>query len=965
MIFSMTETFRISCPRCAMEELTSSDVRIVLNIKEGRGFEQILLPTSVTATLNGHLLETEAIDPSPNPQYDHDLVWEVDKSRLRKMRSGQVPLKLECFTVKSNDGKEKLGYILLSLRSAQMFSKNEDTDLKTNWHKLLGLKSNLKADKPELLLGLSIHDQDSTLLNCHVESKESKQATFQDDKVTPILLRDERLIQLGPLETCHELFLMNITAISAANIDLLLPTNYYSDLKNNLHFWCKILENDVYFNQSKKEYGEVWALNEKIVIRIRTSLKVLRSYLQVKPLLIIYLKYKSNVIAESEVNMQPLAPTDNIEEFLKASLNNSSILNYRCHLRRKDQTDNVQIEYNNSYLDVQLKLQYIGGKTEVIMNSPSTIFSETGPVNPLKEQRNDLRQTNYSEIDCHRNPAGDFGKYTAEVQMFNFPNGCNMLDKQSMSYDHVRNQPIKPMCTQSLDKLPCHCRVNGCSKSIEAYHCYCLNILLIAVKSMSSKLTVPNIEIRFHHPKTEVTSTYRPKIPLALGEKMKLQDAGCKLHFISATDEIKQLLLSFPPKISIYKIDETSKICISQCAIDVKQLFHQSKFECQCDTPLYDTEQNIIGNLDIAMTLEDHGPYYRLKKKSPSENLGPPILDDSLVYKIVDELETWKERQKEIFKVELKRKEDRHLNLLSQEWQKHRESLEAQLACSVEQCKMLANSLNNATEDLRTRRLKSLEKEARLIKANEELHWSYEAKLRELRESYHAMQEEHMLKITALEKKKTILETQVDQLNTDNGRLQLLLTKQAEELETYQKGSLTQDQTATLLQELKALEEKLQATQESKLLFKEKYAAAVREMHKMKKECQQAIKVQIKNSKEELESIDLEDILQADTTALTDDRTILNEIQKEINVIKQKPSFLVKDPYCQVFTPTTVASKTVQNESKHTLKRSDENDERLQALIEERNSLLKTGSYTHEDTVIMKLNNEIRSLMMK
>ncbi|XP_076640820.1 rha isoform X2 [Halictus rubicundus] len=724
-----------------MEELTSSDVRIVLNIKEGRGFEQILLPTSVTATLNGHLLETEAIEPSPNPQYDHDLVWEVDKSRLRKMRSGQVPLKLECFTVKGNDSKEKLGYILLSLRSAQMFSKNEDIDVRTNWHKLLGLKSNLKADKPELLLGLSIHDQDSALLNCHVE--------------------------------------------------------------------------------------------------------------------------------------------------------------------------------------------------------------------------------NYSEIDCHRNPAGDFEKYTTEVQMFNFPNGCNMLDKQSMSYEHIRNQPIKPMFSQSLDKLPCHCRLNGCSKSIEAYHCYCLNILLTAIKSMSSKLTVPNIEIRFHHPKTEVTSTYRPKIPLVLGEKTKLQDAGCKLHFISATDEIKHLLLSFPPKISIYKIDENSKICISQCAIDVKQLFHQSKFECQCDTPLYDTEQNIVGNLDITMTLEDHGPYYRLKKKTPSENLGPPILDDSLAYKIVDELETWKERQKEIFKVELKRKEDRHLNLLSQEWQKHRESLEAKLACSVEQCKMLANSLNNATEDLRTRRLKSLEKEARLIKANEELHWSYEAKLRELRESYHAMQEDHMLKITALEKKKTILETQVDQLSTDNGRMQLLLTKQAEELDTYQKGSLTQDQTATLLQELKALEEKLQATQESKMLFKEKYAAAVREMHRMKKEYQQTIKVQIKNSKEELESIDLEDILQADSTALTDDRTILNEIQKEIDVIKQKPSFLEKDPYCQVFTPPTVGSKTIQSESKHILKRSDENDERLQALIEERNSLLKTGSYTHEDVVIMKLNNEIRSLMMK
>ncbi|XP_076620130.1 rha isoform X2 [Colletes latitarsis] len=724
-----------------MEELVNSDVRIVLNIKEGKAFDQILLPTLVVATLNGHSLETEAIEANPNPQYDHALVWEINKSRLRKMRSGQVPLKLECFALKSNDGKEKLGYLLLSLRSAQVFPKNEDVNVKSHWHKLLGLKSDLKMHKPELLLSLSIHDQESTILNTQSE--------------------------------------------------------------------------------------------------------------------------------------------------------------------------------------------------------------------------------NYNEIDYHRNPAGDFGRYTTGVQMFNFSNGCNVPNKHSLNYEITKDQPIKTMCSQSVDTLPCQCSVNDYSKNVEAYHCYCLNILLIGIKSISPRLTVPNIEIRFHHPKTEIMSTFYPKMPLLLGEKVKLQDVGCKLHFISATNEIKHLLLSFPPKISIYKIEGNTKTCISQNVIDIKQLFHQNKSECQCDIPLYDMEQNNIGNLDIILNLEDHGPYYRIKKKTPSENLGPPILDDSLAYKIVDELETWKERQKEIFKVELKRKEDRHLNLLSEEWQKHRENLEAKLACSVEQCKMLANSLNSATDDLRTRRLKSLEKETRLIKANEDLQWKYETKLRELKESFHTMQEELMLKINALEKRKTALETQVEQLSTENERLQLFVTKQSEELEIYQKGSLTQDQTTNLLQELKVLEKKLQNALESKSFFKEQWAKAVREIHRMKTEYQQAIKVQIKNSKEELQNLDLEQILSADSTALTDDKILLNEIQKEIDVIKPKSSFIEKDTYCQAFMPANIAPKISQINDKNKFKKSEENDERLQVLLEERDSLLKTGSYTIDDTIIMKLNTEIRSLMIK
>ncbi|CAL7937004.1 unnamed protein product [Xylocopa violacea] len=943
-----------------MEELTNSDVRVVLSIREGKGFEQILLPTLVVATLNNHSLETEVIEPNANPQYDHDLVWEVDKSKLRKMRSGQVPLKLECFSVKSDDSREKLGYLLLSLRSAQVFSRNNSNDVKVNWHKLLGLKNELKAHKPELLLALSIHDQDFTHSSTELKNMEQcHQASIQSNKITPILLQDERLIQLGPLNVCHELFLINITAVSATNIDSLLPTKYYTDLKNNLYFWCKILENDVYFNQPKKEYGDHWVLNEKIVIRIRSSLRIFKEYLLLKPFLFIYLKYKDNVVGQSEVNLQPLIPTDDMEEFFKITENGSSILKQRCYLYKKDDIGNDAIECRNSYLDLQLKLQYVG-KTDVAMDTCNAMMNSLVFPDYTQELRHNLNQVNPSEIDSHRNPAGDFGKYVS------LPDGCHNITKHTSSYDAVKDQPVRPMCTHTVDTSMYQSNINDYSKSIGAYHCFCLNILLIAIKATSSKLIIPNMEIRLHHPKTEAISIFHPKVKLSIGEKVKLQNVGCKLQFISTIDEIKQLLATFPPKISIYKVEGTIKTCTSQSTINTKELFPQYKIENQCNVLLYDMEQNNIGNLDVILNLEDHGSYYRVQKSVPSENFGPPILDDSLVYKIVDELETWKDRQMEIFKVELKRKEDRHLNLLSQEWQKHKESLETKLACSVEQCKMLANSLNSATEDLRTRRLKSLEKETRLIKANEELQWRYEVKLRELKESLRTMQEELTLKINVLEKRKISLETEVEELNSENERLQLLVTKQSEELEAYQKGSLTQDQTANLLQELKTLEEKLQHAQETKSFFKEQWAKAVREIHRMKTEHQKAIQVQIKNSKEELRNLDLEEILCADSTALTNDQILLNEIQKEIDVIKpQKACFTEKDTYSQVFTPTSIAPRISQSADILNLKRSEGHDERLQTLLEERDSLLKTGSYTIDDTVIMKLNNEIRSLMMK
>lgn len=93
----------------------------------------------------------------------------------------------------------------------------------------------------------------------------------------------------------------------------------------------------------------------------------------------------------------------------------------------------------------------------------------------------------------------------------------------------------------------------------------------------------------------------------------------------------------------------------------------------------------------------------------------------------------------------------------------------------------------------------------------------------------------------------------------------------------------------------------------------------------------------------------------------------MGQIQKEIDVFKPNQA-LIKEAHQPIFPPTTeifskASQASVQLMSHKSLK-SEEHDERLQALIEERDSLLKTGSYTNDDTVIVKLNTEIRNLLM-
>lgn len=112
------------------------------------------------------------------------------------------------------------------------------------------------------------------------------------------------------------------------------------------------------------------------------------------------------------------------------------------------------------------------------------------------------------------------------------------------------------------------------------------------------------------------------------------------------------------------------------------------------------------------------------------------------------------------------------------------------------------------------------------------------------------------VQITKLEENKAALEAQLKVVMRENENLKLLMNKQIEELQMYQKGSLTQDQTTSLLQEVKLLEEKLENARKGKLFFKEQWAKAVREIHRMKVDYQQAMQVQIKNSKEELKNVE-------------------------------------------------------------------------------------------------------------
>lgn len=165
-----------------------------------------------------------------------------------------------------------------------------------------------------------------------------------------------------------------------------------------------------------------------------------------------------------------------------------------------------------------------------------------------------------------------------------------------------------------------------------------------------------------------------------------------------------------------------------------------------------------------------------------------------------------------------------------------------------------------------------------------------------------------------------------------------------------------------MLNSIKLLEKKLLNSQKSKIYFKEEWGKAIREIQKLKNN--HDIELQIKTSKNEFKTKnDLEEILQIDTAALTNDKSLLNQIQREIDSIKPKSSYRTDIPD-ESYYPTTFDSRlNIDTDISIGTRKIDQQELKLQKLIDERDSLLKTGSYSSDEPIILKLDKEISSIM--
>ncbi|XP_052758470.1 centrosomal protein of 120 kDa-like isoform X2 [Galleria mellonella] len=881
-----------------MDELRGPNIQIVLHVKEGLGFGFLRTPFVVSGSLNGYMLETDPVVPTHAPIFDAELVWEADKRRFRSLRVQNVPVKVEVYTTSTQGRKDKVGYLLLSLLGAQPCPSNKVIDIKHTWQRLLGVKSEGKCCHPQLLLSLSVEDRANT----------------------PTPRNELRMFHSN--EVAYPSTYPTSTSVTGKSV-LLTLNEYIEESKKTV---------------TSPDLQPILMCDEGL-IQIGSG-----RHLFVLSLVI--------------------GAVENLDLLLPSSISNKNVY---CYITYSVFTHNIMTDRVGASVG--------SGRTSAQFN-----------------QRSSLRL---------RGSLPDLGRYFAEcphlvtkVCAGDINIGICSLDLRKLVPTDDTNDFLNKFCNAER-ALTIHercfiLRCEGVARE-EGRRPFVDVEMSLKYVGLQDKEKPKNLTARSA---TQLDSNVQrepvhqdPTIDYKSGSCTDLDPnvGGVAYTSVAARNTARYKDASGESIIKSNEIAELiKKMCDSFAQSQERLLASRSRpltsdMQVQCepiqqdshvnqkeDTKVEELTREVIDN--TAENNIENRPSENIKLETSKSDactsqtekvklLISPTDRDAIMQGFVDELEDWKEKQQELYKCQLKRKEEYHLELLAKEWAKKRVELECKLSRGIEQCRTLAADLARASDDFRLRGYRNVDREKKLLEAKKALEAHYTAKYQELREASQKMEDDmnHQLKLKDMRIEE--LELKVKQLDKHVEVLKTNLKNCEKDAENRYSG-LTKDQTASLIQELRCLEEKLDSAVQSKAFFKEQWGRAVRELHLSKLHARKHVLTQLQSHRRELGDMGLDTIQDQE-----EDKTN----QNNVDIKKLKDDFLVD---ILANTPALESHSIISDsipdgmdifKSMKSAPRNPIND-KLNDLMAQRDRLIQQEN--PDEDHIKQLNYEIRSMLL-
>ncbi|XP_036164879.1 centrosomal protein of 120 kDa isoform X4 [Myotis myotis] len=933
----------------------SDQLLIVVSILEGRHFpkrpKHMLV---VEAKFDGEQLATDPVDHIDQPEFATELAWEIDRKALHQHRLQRTPIKLQCFALDAlTSAKETIGYVLLDLRTAQ------ETKQAPKWYQLLSNK--YTRFKSEIQISIAL-ETDS---KAPVDSFKAKGAPPRDGRVpaslpgldpkdiVAVLNEEGGYHQIGPAESCTDFFLMSVTIAFATQLEQLIPcTMKLPERQPEFFFYYSLLGNDV----TNEPFNDLINPNfepERASVRIRSSVEILRVYLAFQSKLQIHLCCGDQSLGSTEI---PLAGL----------------------LKR----GSTEINQRPVTVEGAFTLDPPNRAKQKLAPIPVELAPTVGVSVALQREG----------VDAQSPPTKDDAT-ESEVESLQYDKDTKPNPKAISS--SVPALPAQPVTASSAPET-----ASGQKIAVPATsHHFCFSIDLRSIHDLEVGFPI-NCILRYSYPFFGSAAPIMTNPPVEVRKNMEvfLPQSYCAFDFATMPHQLQDTFLRIPLLIELWHKDKMSKdlllgiarIQLSNILSSEKTRFLGSNGE-QCWRQTYSESvpfiaaqgsNNRIINLSYTMTLEDYGilktreifvsdssqGLTAVQQNSsclppapcPSEVQTEPR--ETLEYKAALELEMWKERQEDIFENQLKQKELAHMQALAEEWKKRDRERESLVKKKVAEYTLLEGKLQKTLIDLEKREHQLAITESELQRERRELKSEREQNLQELQNSIRRAKEDcvhqvelERLKIKQLEEDKHRLQ---QQLNDAENKYKIL-EKEFQQFKDQQSNKpeiRLQSEINLLTLEKVELERKLESATKSKLHYKQQWGRALKELARLKQREQESQMARLKKQQEELEQMRLRYLASEEKDTVKTERQELLDIRNELNRLRQQ-----EQKQCQ--DSREIASGKVDGPHGDALEEGL--DDYLTRLIEERDTLMRTGVYNHEDRIISELDRQIREVLAK
>uniref|UniRef100_A0A8C7A4X4 Centrosomal protein of 120 kDa n=1 Tax=Nothoprocta perdicaria TaxID=30464 RepID=A0A8C7A4X4_NOTPE len=963
---------------------------IVVSILEGRYFprraKRMLI---VEAKFDGEQLATDPVEHTDQPEFATELAWELDRKALHQHRLQRTPIKLQCFALDPiTSCRENIGYIVLDLRAAQ---EKKQTP---KWYPLLSNK--YTKFKSEIQVGVVLE----TDTKATVDGFKAKEAPPREGKVSTlvsgmdpksivaVLNEEEGYHQIGPAEYCKDYFVLSVTIAFATQLEQLVPTAMkLPERQPEFFFYYSLLGNDV----TNEPFTDLINPNfepERASVRIRSTTDVLQIYFCAQSKLQIHLCCGDQSLGSTEIPLSGLLKKGNAEISQHPVAVEGAFILVPPN-RAKQNLPQLPLDVAPTVgVSVVLQKENLCTQPFIPLSAPPEPEHPQKKILSPTRRKTEGLEKRYQNVPSHidqSSPTEDEGT-GSEMESLK-SDKVTKPNKNAVSQPNPRgaSSSSEPISTQRI-VIPA------------ASHHFCFSIDLRSIRGLEVGFPI-NCILRYSYPFFGSAAPIMTNPPVEIRKNMEvfLPQSYCAFDFATTPHQLQDTFFRLPLLVELWHKDKIAKdlllgvarLQLSNVLAPEKTRFLGANGE-QCWRQTYNEtisvtaaqgSSNKIAELSYAIILEDYGlvKVHEVLVSDSSQCIGAgqqqhvpqtqapeiqPEPRETLEYKAALELEMWKEMQEDIFENQLKKKEMAHMQALAEEWKKRDKEREALVKKKVAEYTVLEEQLQKTLRDLDKRERQLFNAESEVQRVKKELEAEYERNMQELQDSVRRAKEEcgHQIemersKIKQLEEDKLRLQQQLYEAENKYKILEKEFQHYKEQQSCKPEIRLQSEINLLTLEKVE-LERKLESATKSKLHYKQQWARALKELARLKQREQENAMARLKKQQQELEHMRLRYLAAEEKELGKTDRQELEDIKNELNRLKQQ-----EEERKQLQDGRENSAGRV--ESLHSRKLNENMDDYLSRLIKERDTLLRTGVYNHEDHIVSELDRQIREAIEK